>query len=404
MDNISKDTKKLFDKCNAIELLNKMADGIIFQLAPDIHINIDLSSFENALKQHKFSIEGKFHFLTALQLNYSSKDTFQTLNNFISEQRDLYYEGMITEDCFEKIIKQILTWFEDELKIKEFKINLFSIKCGDENINNEEIIFLLFEYIYKSPTLSEVYSFDKLDVRRQALYRLEYIAYSFLQQTKIFIKSTDDEIIDKLKFNYTIEECIEYIRFKEVELRRDFINEFFFNLEHFLSSIRKQYNIKENINLDKKDLIKEIFEYFQIDIKVELEEIKEKIIQRCNETDNKIINIFDGKNIKKDFIFYHTLFIQLRNSLHSNGTVSKNIQKFKLGKINFTKLEKGKFHNSMSIVHLISLALIEIIAIEKIIEKTIPDTLIKDEYMIELDKLLNYDESQLSSSQSILKC
>ena len=57
--------------------------------------------------------------------------------------------------------------------------------------------------------------------------------------------------------------------------------------------------------------------------------------------------------------------IQLRNSLHSNGKASKDMQMFKFGKVNFYKLEKDKFHKSMSIVHLVILSLIDMIAIEK---------------------------------------
>jgi len=367
-------------------------------------IGVDLSRFENVLKQHKFTSEGKFHFLIALQLNYSSKNIFEILNKFINDYRGLYHNGFIQEECFEKIIKQILIWFEDELKLEEFKENLFSIKCNNERIKNEKIIFLLFEYCYKSPALSEAHNFDKLDIRRQVLYRLEYTTYSILQQTKNFTKNISNEIIEKLKFNYTLEECIEYMKFKEIELRRSFNNEFFFIIEHFLSTVRKYYKIRENDDIDKKDLIKEIFNHFNIEKNIDLEEINININERCNETESEILDVFNGRNIKKDFIFYHDLFIQLRNSLHSNGKVSKNIQRFKLGKINFTSTGKNNFHNSMSIVHLVSLSLIEVISIEKIIEKTIADSLIKDEYMIELDKLNKQENSQLSNEENILQC
>lgn len=52
---ISKQVQDFLDKCDAIEMLNKIADEIISELAPDIHIDIDLSRYENALKQHQFS-------------------------------------------------------------------------------------------------------------------------------------------------------------------------------------------------------------------------------------------------------------------------------------------------------------------------------------------------------------
>jgi len=389
MDNeILKDTQELFDKCNVIELLNKVADNIIYELAPNININISFDNFENIYKQHKFSLEGKFHFLTALQLNYNSQDLLKNLNYFIKEFRGIYYKGIIKEECFEKIVKQILVWFEDEFMINKFVKNLFNTELGNKKIKNEDIIFMLLEYCYKSPALSEVYSFDKLDIRRQVLYRLEYITYSMFQQTKNFVKNIDNEIVERLKFNYTIEKCIEYIRFKEVEIRRDFINELFFIIEHFLSTIRKYYKIRENDDVDKKDLLKVIFNYFGIKIDLDLEEIKNNINSRCSETNSEVLDIINGRNIKKDFIFYHNLFIQIRNSLHSNGKVSKNTQKFKLGKIGFNFMRKDMFHNNMSIVHIIILSLIEIMSIEKIIDKTIRDVFIKDEYMIELDKFV----------------
>lgn len=38
--NLDKKTQELFNKCDAIELLNKIADGIISELNPNVHINI----------------------------------------------------------------------------------------------------------------------------------------------------------------------------------------------------------------------------------------------------------------------------------------------------------------------------------------------------------------------------
>ncbi len=105
---LTKETKIFFENHNAVELLNKMADGIIFELNPNVHINIDLSSFENAAKQHKFSIEGKFHFLAALGLNHPNITNNERLNTFIAEIRDHYQNSDITEESYEKIIKQLL--------------------------------------------------------------------------------------------------------------------------------------------------------------------------------------------------------------------------------------------------------------------------------------------------------
>ncbi len=402
--NLDKKTQELFDKCYAIELLNKMADGIIYKLAPDIHIDIDLSRYENTLIQHRFSREGKFHFLTALQLNYPNIPNDERLNEFVSEMRGHLHNEDIKKECFEKILKQLFVWFEDELHLKDFQINLFTTKCNEKQIENHKFIFLIFEFCFKSPALSEVYSFDKIDVRRQLFHRLEYISYSFLQQSRKITHNITDEIIEKLKYNFSLDECIEYIRFKEVELRRDFINEFFFNVEHFLSSVRKHYKIKKGVDIDKKDLLKEVFNELDIDKEVDLEEIKQAVASRCTETSQEILQMFEGKNIKKDFISYHSFMIQLRNSLHSNGKVSKDMQGFGFGKLYFYKLEKDKFHNNMSIAHLVVLALIDMNAIEKIIEKTKDEEIIKDEYMIELDKLQKQEESQLASNKRILRC
>ena len=300
--NLNKKIQDMFDKCDAIKLLNKMADGIIFELSPDININIDLSRYENALKQHQFSREGKFHFLAALKLNYPQKNHNERLNDFISEIRGHLHNDKIKEECFEKILKQLFVWFEDELRFKDFQINLFTTKCNEKQIENHKFIFLIFEYCFKSPALSEVYSFDKIDVRRQLFHRLEYISYSFLKQSKSLTHNITNEIIEKLKYNFSLDECIEYIRFKEVELRRDFINEFFFNVEHFLSSVRKHYKIKEGVDIDKKDLLKEVFNELDIDKEVDLEEIKQAVTSRCTETSHEILQMFEGKNIKKDFI------------------------------------------------------------------------------------------------------
>lgn len=397
--NLDKKTQDLFNKCDATELLNKMANGIIFELAPNIHINIDLSSFENAAKQHKFSIEGKFHFLAALKLNHPNISNNERLNAFIAEIRGHYQNSDITEESYEKILKQILVWFEDELELIKIQSYLFSTKYDDELVENHKIIFLFFEYCYKSPALSEVYTFDKVDTRRQLFYRLEYISYSFLQQSKSFSKDITSEIMEKLKYNFTIEECIEYIRFKEIELRRGFVNELFFNIEHFLSTIRKHYEIKEGTNIDKKDLLKEVLNHLDIDTKIELDEIKKSIENRCNKTSEEVLQIFEGKNIKKSYLDYHNIIIQIRNSLHSNGKASRSMPALRFGKIYFDRLIKDEFHENMSVSHLVILALVETIAIEKIIERTKSESLIEDEYMVDMVQLQIKDKSQPSDEK-----
>jgi|SaaInlLV_10m_DNA_2_1039722.scaffolds.fasta_scaffold01633_5 hypothetical protein len=390
---LNQETKIFFENHNAIELLNKMADGIISELYPNIHINIDLSSFENALKQHKFSTEGKFHFLAALKLNYPNITNNEKLNAFIAEIRGHYQNNDLTEESYEKIIKQLLVWFEDELTLKEIHSHLFSTKYDDKFIEDYKIIFLFFEYCYKSSALSEVYGFDKVDARRQLFHRLEYISYSFLQQSKIFSKDITNEIIQRLKYNFTIEECIEYVKFKETEFRRVFVNELFFNVEHFLSTIRKHYKIKEGLNIDKKNLLKEVLNHLDIDINIELDEIKKSVRNRCNESSDEILQIFEGRNIKKDFLFYHNIILQIRNSLHSNGKTSKSMSAIRFGKVYFDRLVKDEFHKSMSVSHLVVLALIEVIAIEKIIKETKDEDIIEDEYMIDLFKPKNKEQS-----------
>ena len=57
----------------------------------------------------------------------------------------------------------------------------------------------------------------------------------------------------------------------------------------------------------------------------------------------------------------------------------------------------------MSIIHLVVLSLIEVIAIEKIIEKTKDDEIIYDEFMVELDKLYKQELSELTNNDNTLK-
>lgn len=389
MENISEEASLFLKKCDVLEIFEKFSNFVFHEKNITPHINIDLSKYENALQQHQFFADGKFHFLFALKLFYNSQDTETVLNLYIEEQRNLLHSSIISNDCFEKILSKLFDWFFHD--IHEIFDRLYSHQVyTDEYIQNEDVVFYLFEFCYKSDVYTDKYNFDVLDIRRQLFNRIETLTLNFYQNYIFFKKNIKSLFIETLKFNYEIKDFSERIvKMKEVDFRRHFITEFYFNVEHFLSEIKRHFNISTTDSHNKQAILKDVMTHFNINDKIDLEVFFNSVNKKCNETRDIVKNLYAGKG-SKTLTLFNALLINRRNSLHSNGLSSKNEQKTTIGKIVFEKVNKGDFINSMSLVHIIVLSLFELKVLELIIDETykIEPGIIEDKYMKEYQQFI----------------
>ena len=390
MSYISKEAEKIFEECNVLNILEGFSTSIFDYLKITPNLQIDLGKYENALEQHKFTIEGKFYFLAAIKLNYQTGDAEEAINAFIDEQRGLLNSKVISNECFENILLKIFEWFFYDID-KTFD-TLYSYKIEEETIKNEEIVFLLFNFCFKSDVLNTTYNLDILDIRRQTFSRIETLVFNLHQDYILIRKNISDMFVEMMKFNYKISDFKDrVIKNREIDFRRHFVTEFYFIVEHFLSDIKTHFQIETSNRHDKQALLKDVMNFFEIKDEIILQDFFNTVDQRCDETNKNTRLIFTNSiATKKAYTQFNKLLINRRNCLHANGISSNNEQQFTIGKVKFSSVQKGSFINSMSIVNLVTLALIELDVLEKIIHKTIEkdDNIIEDKYIKDYQKFV----------------
>lgn len=382
MSDISTEAKKILEECDVLKILEGFSNSIYDHLKITPNLHIDLSQYENALEQHQFLLEGKFYFLNAIKLNYQTSDTEKAIDAFINEQRALLNSKIISNECFENTILKIFEWFFYDID-KTFD-TVYSYKTEDETIKNEEIVFLLFNFCFKSNVLDTTYNLDILDIRRQTFSRIETLVFNLHQDYILMRKNISDMFVEMMKFNFKISDFIDrVIKNREIDFRRHFVTEFYFIVEHFLSDIKTHFQIETSSRHDKQALLKDVMHFFDIKDEIILKDFFNTVDQRCDETNKNTRLLFiNSIASKKAYTHFNKLLINRRNCLHSNGIASNNEQQFTIGKVKFLSIEKGEFINSMSIANLITLALIELDVLEKIIHKTIEkdNNIIEDKY------------------------
>jgi hypothetical protein len=205
-------------------------------------------------------------------------------------------------------------------------------------------------------------------------------------------KNISDMFIEMMKFNYRISDFKDrVIKNREIDFRRHFVTEFYFIVEHFLSEIKSHFQIETSRRHDKQALLQDIMNFFDIKDEIILKDFFNTVDQRCDETNKSTRLIFTNSiATKKAYTQFNKLLINRRNCLHANGISSNNEQEFTIGKVKFLAVQKGDFVNSMSIVNLITLALIELDVLEKIIHKTIEkdNSIIEDKYIKDYQKFV----------------
>lgn len=267
-----------------------------------------------------------------------------------------------------------------------------------ESILFEDILFIFLEFLYKSGIYSVKYDLCKDDVRKTFVGRLELATYNKIQDLKLNRLNFKSLFIDSLEnYNYSLNEIISMtIEQKSTSYKTEFISSTFFYFEHLLKKIIKAHNIDVTKATKKQQPLRIVLEYFEIEEKLDLKIVLEKVLSRCNESSEKVKEL-----LIQEFSLYKTKtemflkFVNIRNSLHDNGISNKDEIEIKIGKIKFNKVEKGKHHLSMNIMQVIILELILFFIFEEIIKKSSEKIdYIQDEWVKEKSKLNLTSEKQ----------
>jgi len=299
-------------------------------------------------------------------ISYMDEYTYG-VKSLLRNLQDLTNKNHITNEQYNKSIDYIYELLFMYLE-KEYN-KLYSY----ENIKNEDILFMLLEFLYMSPIYKHLNNLKSTDLRKMFMGRLELSFFNKYQDYKLNRENFKKLFIDSLiNFNYPITNIISMmIDNKEIEYRNDMINKIYFYLEHLLSTLKKEYNITSN-NRKKQQLLSNILRYFDIDDKLNLQEVMEEVINRCSNSKLEIKELLKHNGTKsKGMVELFLKLINMRNSLHDNGVSNKNEIELQIGKIQFDKVEQGKYNLSMGIMQISVLFFISFYIFEKIILKTI---------------------------------
>lgn len=293
---------------------------------------------------------------------------------------------------------------------KDIKDNIFSILFSDlqssannifssvEGIPFENIMFFLYEYVYRTPTHTNKYNFDSLDMRRNVFGRLEIASLNKFHDYKLNKENFQDIFLNTVEhFSLTIEQILSMIlNNKEVEYRTELLNRSYFNMEHFLSILVEHFSIPRPNTHSKQALLGDVLDYFDIPDEIILKDVTDDVISRCVESDINIKNLFNNtRPTKQKMTDIFLRLINMRNSLHSNGFVSKNENALRIGEVIFSRTQRGQQHNSMGLLNVVTLLIFMSYILEKIVDasfKRISNTLIEDRYLREMQDHRNANE------------
>lgn len=257
----------------------------------------------------------------------------------------------------------------------------------------EDILFVFLEFLYKSKIYSAKYNFDREDVRKTYIGRLELLTYNKIQDLKLNRLNFKPLFIDSLEnYNYSLKEIISMtIEQKSTLYRTEFISSTFFYFEHVLKKIIKAHNIDTSKVRNKQQVLRVVLEYFEIEEKLDLKIVLDEVISRCNESSEQVKNLLIQENsFFKTKTEMFLKFVNIRNSLHDNGVSNKDEIEIKIGKVSFSKVNKGEHHQSMNIMQVIILEMILFFIFEEIIEKSYEKfSYIQDKWIKEKTKFDN---------------
>lgn len=411
MKEVTSEEKEIINNYTAIEIIENYCDSIIADIENALNTRIDLS-YERTNETKEYQ-EFKISFIMSKIIvclkfigNYYKKkhnkpqidDLDYGLKLFLIDLKSYEESGAIQINKSKEVEKIILDYILDEaiLDIKQYFL------LGHENIPQHEMLYVLHNFCYYSPIHQDTYSLSGDDIRRNSIGRIEMTSLNKYQDYRMNINNLESQLLNAIRsFNYNIKQIVDItIVQKEVQYRTNILNEVYFNMEHFLSILIKEFRMNDQ-ELDKQrirkkeDYLSRVLNELDIKHDIDFAIVSKLIKQRCPES--SYIHLLEQE--EKQTVNYIDIFskiINMRNSLHSNGFSNKDVSAFKIAKINYDEVKKDEQFTSMAMHQLIPLFIIIIHCMELITEQLskkteingvpVPTTII-DKYVKELREL-----------------
>jgi len=383
---ITEEKKELLLSLNPLEIIDKNCEGTLISLEEHLGMPINIEVHrQNTTKEHQ-NFKTSSHMsriiveLKTIGMHYRTINSASHVENLdyglkllLQDLTNAYSKGLLTKEQYFGTRKLISEYILDEL-LDDIKKDFL---IGYQDIPQYDMIFLLYEFCYRSPVHQGVYNLKGNDIRRTVLGRVELSTMNKYQDYKFNIDNIENQLLDAItNFTYNVKDIHNIIfEQKEVLYRLSLLNEVYFNFEHFLSVMIKIFRMTDE-SIEKRRITKKqqylarVFTELDIKHTIDFRLISKEIEKRCIESSSKYLSLLeqdDKQTINLVDIFLK--IVDMRNSLHSNGQANKDVDTFDIGHIHFNKVEKDKQFSSMAMHQLVILLLISSYSMELIIEK-----------------------------------
>lgn len=218
--------------------------------------------------------------------------------------------------------------------------------------------------------LIETDQISRQDSRYAAFVRIEIAAVTYYHSINQTTGSVREMIADAMSLGYTFEFSLSLAsNEREVQLRIAFLDRYFYNLDHFIQVMNREFSFASPSNTKRKQQVfTEMLSHFQMETKhFTPKNIFDMLSQVSEVGELKFIEFLRNNSDRK--IKYSDIFeyvANIRNSLHNNGFSNKSLNNLEIGRLKYTAI-KDEYLTCLSLPHLLTL----LIPLTKILEEIV---------------------------------
>jgi len=234
---------------------------------------------------------------------------------------------------------------------------------------------------------------SKDDLRRQTLARLDvqtasyYLSVSYGERDP---KALLQDAIDLNGENLTAKDLAGYLR--STTLRLAWLDGMFFSIDHLIGEMNEVFNFAPGGNKNKQQMFAAMLKHFNLDTKKFIAPDICKFLTDRASCPPELTDLLKNSQSSVTLMYpqAYEYLVLLRNALHNNGYLNKNMNNKSFGDLHFHDLKEDKHADCFSLPHLMIL----FAAVAKIVEEVCEASFslqphIEDKYLAAMNATLS---------------
>ena len=260
---------------------------------------------------------------------------------------------------------------------------IYSTKINGKSVELSELLKNFINFMGQSTwnnfITSELLSTE--DFRYAVFGRIEIAAatyyHSLRQALGVFPQIIQDSC-EELGYNFDFAFGLAGLE-KEIQLRVAFIDRYFYNIDHFIQVMNRQFSFANPGNTKRKQQVfGEMLAHFDLNDKYFTPQSIFELISNVEDEGNSEFSelMRDTSDRKIKYTDLYEFLANIRNSLHNNGFSNKTMNNLTLGQLKY-EVKKDELLNCLSLSHLLALLfpltkiLVEVVAKSVVIHPTL---------------------------------